>query len=80
MGFIRFLRGFLQGACARGLCQGFVSDPYTGLPRRIVDEKFLIYNGRFVDDNFSNLKKYFNLIDGMPIRKKEIPFDKKCPD
>ena len=35
---------------------------------------------KFVDDNFSNLKKYFNLIDGMPIRKKEIPFDKKCPD
>ena len=33
-----------------------------------------------VDDNFSNLKKYFNLIDEMPIRKKETPFDKKCPD
>ena len=52
MGFIRFLRGFLRGACARGLCQGFVSDPYTGLPRRIADEKFLIYDGRFVDENF----------------------------
>jgi len=37
-------------------------------------------NLKFVDDNFSNLKKYFNLIDEMPIRKKEIPFDKKCPD
>ncbi|PDH54918.1 MAG: hypothetical protein CNE97_04865 [alpha proteobacterium MED-G10] len=35
---------------------------------------------KFVDDNFSNLKKYFNLIDEMPIRKKETPFDKKCPD
>ena len=35
-------------------------------------------NLKFVDDNISNLKKYFKLIDEMPIRKKEIPFDKKC--
>jgi hypothetical protein len=35
-------------------------------------------NLKFVEDNFSNLKKYFNLIDEMPIRKKRFLLTKNA--
>lgn len=37
-------------------------------------------NLKFVDDSFSSFKKYLNLIDEMPIRKKEIRFDIECTE